>query len=146
MSEKIRVIKEGMYVRTNKGIAKVTRLCDLDNVAWTDRKDIFFGIIRNTGKIDFVIYDDGTVIGEPSFDVIDLIEEGDYVNGIEVSRIYEKGDYYDNSTHKFDRKTIEVFNDIYETIPHEYLFTNDDIKTVVTAEQYMTTQYVVGGK
>ncbi len=72
MEDKIEI---GEYVRTKRGIAKVTNINDLDNVAWTDNKDIYFGVTRKSGYLDWHIYDDGTVLKEPSFNVIDLIEE-----------------------------------------------------------------------
>lgn len=77
-------LEPNMYVRTKKGIAKIKSLDDLDNVAWTDQKGIFFGIKRPSGMLHFELDDDGYVIGIPSYNIIDLIEEGDYVNGYEV--------------------------------------------------------------
>ena len=85
MEDKIEV---GEYLRTKRGIAKVTNIDSLDNVAWTDRKDIFFGVTRKSGYLDWYIYDDGTVL-KHSKNVIDLIEEGDYVNGYLVQEIQD---------------------------------------------------------
>lgn len=41
-----------------------------------------------------------------------------------------------NSNYIFKEKTIEVSNDNYETIPTDCLFTNDEIKSIVTKEKF----------
>jgi hypothetical protein len=46
--------------------------------------------------------------------------------------------------YSFKEKTIEVANDNYETIPLEALFTNKEIKTIVTKEQFKQMSYKVG--
>lgn len=66
-------IEPNMYVRTKKGIAKVTTIDDLDNVAWTDKEDIHFGV-NSDDHISWYICDDGMVLKEPSFDIKNLIE------------------------------------------------------------------------
>lgn len=80
-----------------------------------------------------------------SYNIIDILEEGDYVNGIEIIKIYEKGDSFTgNHNYIFKEKTIEVCNDNYETIPHEALFINNEIETIVTKEQFEQMVYKVG--
>lgn len=124
-------LEVGMYVRTRKGIAKVAMLDDLDNVAWTDNKDIFFGITRGD-DLKWYVYDDGMVLSKPSFDLIDLIEEGDYVNG---KYVYENGfDFYGKRCLHMQSSTTyacEVF--LYE----------EDIKDIVTKEQFESMKYEV---
>ena len=82
-----------------------------------------------------------------SYNIIDILEVGDYVDGSEIIKIYEKGDSF-TGTHNyiFKEKTIEVCNDNYETIPHEALFTNNEIETIVTKEQFEQMTYKVGEK
>ena len=85
------------------------------------------------------------IIKEPSFNIIDILEEGDYVNGVEITKIYEKEDSFaGNCDYIFKEKTIEVCNDNYELIPFEALFTNNDIDTIVTKEQFEQMEYKVG--
>ena len=80
-----------------------------------------------------------------SKNIIDLIEEGDYVNGELVSKIYNKGEKYEfSSNYIFKEKTIETDNDNYETIPFSNLYINSDIKTIVTKEQFSDIEYKVG--
>lgn len=48
-----------------------------------------------------------------------------------------------NSNYIFKEKTIEVSNDNYETIPTDCLFTNDEIKSIVTKEKFEEIEYKV---
>lgn len=121
------IIEEGMYVRTKKGIAKIESLDDLDNVAWTDQKGIFFGIERPSGMLHFELDDDGYVLEIPSYKIIDLIQPGDYVNGYKVT-------YIDN-----DNKTLRVDGFSWGT----NIIENEDIKSVVTKEQFESIKYEV---
>ena len=127
-----KIIKTGMYVRTKKGIAKVTRLCGLDNVAWTDKKDIFFGINRLTGCLDFEVYDDGTVIGEPSYEVMDLLEVGDYVNGTKIGYIDDFKGY------------MRQFYYEYENPERNCGHWLDEIETIVPREVFKEWEYKIG--
>ena len=122
------IIKEGMYVRTKKGIAKIESLDDLDNVAWTDQKGIFFGIKRPSGMLHFELDDDGYVLEIPSYKIIDLIEPGDYVNGCVVTRIC------------IDKETGKKYLNMYGSISE---WENEDIKSVVTKEQFERIKYEV---
>lgn len=81
------------------------------------------------------------ILGETSENIIDLIEIEDYVNGIEVVNIYESRKR--SFLGYLDEKTLELKNDIYETIPTEYLICNKDIKSVLTKEQFHKYKYEV---
>ena len=120
-------IKVNEYVRTKQG----------DIGKYVIRQDINF-VETNNGFIGFDIEND---IVKHSPNIIDLIEVGDYVNGIEVINIYEKGQ--ECFLGHCNEKTIELKNDIYETIPSEYLITNEQIKEVVTKEQFNQIKYEV---
>lgn len=79
------------------------------------------------------------------FDIIDILEVGDYVNGKEVIEIYQAGNKFKGSSmYSFKEKTIELDNDNYETIPQDCLLTNEDIKSVITHEQMEQMAYKVG--
>lgn len=77
-------------------------------------------------------------IKEPSFNIIDLIEVGDYVNGSKV--LWFMFDEEKSIKQGIDEKIgVEVegkFN------PIEYL--NKDIKSIVTKEQFESMAYKVG--
>lgn len=124
-------IKEGMFIRTDDGkINKFKRYI-------TDKKRVCETDMYARLAVDNIV--------KASFDIIDLIKVGDYVNGGEVIEIYEKGRKYENSTYVFKQKAIEVANDNYETIPMDCLFTNDEIESVVTKEQFESMSYRIGG-
>ena len=61
--------------------------------------------------------------------IIDLIEVGDYVNGFKVDEIDEKGIYNYNS---YDGWRINIAS------------CNDDIKSIVTKEQFESMEYKIG--
>lgn len=90
-------------------------------------------------------YYDEDKIAKASYNIIDILEKGDYVNGVEIIKIYEKGDSFGgNRNYIFKEKTIEVANDNYETIPFEALFINKEIETIATKEQFEQMAYKVG--
>lgn len=108
MERIIEEIKVGEYVRTDKGIIE----------KW----------VRGISKVLFI-----TTYGElknHSFEIIDLIEVGDYVNGKKVLRINDYGDF----------KRAD-FNLDYDDGDAVY---NDDIKTILTHEMYNQNCYKVG--
>ena len=82
----------------------------------------------------FYLTDNGLVIGEdnlikePSHNIIDLIEVGDYVNGYKVADI-DKGKY-----------------SVFIEEPKDYVWQclwNNDIKSIVTKEQFNSMEYKV---
>lgn len=114
-------LKEGMYVRTKKyGIAKI--IGDTNNGKFNIDKFKKDGITLRFQKIK-------DIVGDPSFNIIDLIEVGDYVNGILIKRIWEKND---------DR----IF---FNTIDDNVIFqiTNKTIGNIVTKEQFDSIKHEV---
>lgn len=133
-------LEVGMYARTILGISKLIEVRKnryvfdkLDKNLWSDDiADEIWG------------YEIKDVIIKTSFNIIDLIEVGDYVNGKEVITIYKKDDnFIGNSNYIFKEKTVEVSNDNYETIPTDCLFKNDEIKSIVTKEHFEEIEYKV---
>lgn len=99
-------IEVGMYVRTYNGeIAKLISLCDTGGF--------------NT-DIDEVISEKH--FKKASHNIIELIEVGDYVNGIKVDHVMPP---------------LKIWLDA-----EEYL--EDEIKTIVTKEQFESCMYKVG--
>lgn len=81
-------IKEGMYVRTNYGIAKITGI-EIEREVYSLDKPIVWDNME--GWEDCCTIRD--IVGEPSYDIAELIAIGDYVNGKPVvHKYYIKGD------------------------------------------------------
>ena len=137
----MKTIEVGMYVRTKKGIAKVIKIDDLDNVAWTDKKDIYFGVNRETGYLDWYIYDDGTVI-KASHNIIDLIEVGDYVNGFPVEDYFHK---YNEEKDIFENVGVITTECYLENSNFSWILAKD-IKTILTHEQFENYCFRIGDK
>ena len=120
-------INKGMYCydKSNRkaGIGKIIEFWKNNNV-----------LIEYKNNINSV--SKGNVVA--SFNIIDLIEVGDYVNGNKVTKL------------GFDKlllhcKTIECHQEDlsrgYEGVT--FVYTNNDIKDVVTKEQFNSMKYVV---
>lgn len=121
-------IHVGEYVRTTQGyIAKVERIDDtfiwFDGVIWFDYEECWELRIKSELGLD----DQLNEIIKHSFNLIDLIEVGDYVNGELVDETL-------NSTLGI------VLTD--EFIPID----KAKIKSVVTKEQFKSMEYKVGGE
>lgn len=124
-------IKEGEYIRTSQGyIAKV--------------EDIVENVIKVI-MCDSNIYCDYEIapvlVGEEqiklitkhSFNIIDLIELGDYVNGHKVIEFFygeDDNEMYMTLEAPFNERAIYV--------------SEKDIKTIVTKEQFNSVMYKVG--
>ena len=99
-------LEKNMYVRTKLGfITKIENEITL---------------VRYIGEIPDV---------EFSHNIIDLIEVGDYVNGLLVTRILE------------DNETNEKYINLYGSVSE---WEEEDIKLIVTKEQFEQMQYKVG--
>ena len=125
------MIEVNEYVRTKDGyIAKCIEIeteqsvCRFDN---TIRKD--YG-----DKLDFLYLEDiAKCVVKHSKQLIDLIEAGDYVNGREVLDIYKPRDLWE---------PIEIRVDSRYT----NFILAEDIKTILTKEQFEANCYKVGGE
>lgn len=117
-------IEVGEYIRTNEGeIGKITRL-------EKDLKSELIYFWDDTKPEVFLIED----ITKHSKNIIDLIEVGDYVNGREVKHIalFEG----------FPDYLKLIFVDETHLLPNETC-ENDEIKTILTHEQYENNCYKV---
>ena len=122
-------LEVGMYVRGKyyqyRGkIGKIIKNYNNDlEIAYKD------GILK-TNVASFIDdnYDINGKQNKASFDVIDLVEVGDMVNGLIVTKISE-----DNETKK---KYINLYGSLCE-------WENEDIKSVVTKEQMEQMAYKV---
>ena len=107
-------IKVEEYVRTKTG-----------NI---DKVDALYGMIENTVHLEKHKWQDIKNIVKHSPNIIDLIEEGDYVNGYYVEKVWEQVNY---------RMAIDLRGST--------LGLNDEncIKSIVTKEMFNQVKYEV---
>ena len=121
----------GKFIRTPYGIRKIVNITKDDGYGKPKVRVIELDRHLNTPyKFDYIFYTDENVIKKckASYNIIDLTEKNDYINGLLVNEIV-------------DGKPIhEDYNDPFYSFGWE----NDDIKTVITHEQMEQMPYKVG--
>ena len=114
-------LKENMYYRTYSGsINKITSIKD-----YNEREYLLNGFYINKDTIK-----------KASYNIIDILEVGDYVNGYiveEIKRGYDGKIWIDNSTRGYD-----------DGGGYTIWKRNEDIKSVITHEQMEQMAYKVG--
>ena len=111
-------LKENMYIRTKDGyIDKILKLNE-SYVKGVSQKD------------DFYAYDIDNIV-KASYNIIDLIEVGDYVNGSKV--------YY---CYCADEDSTGLFIDTEKG--RQWLDNPSQVKSIVTKEQFESMEYKVG--
>lgn len=121
-------LEAGMYIRTKHyGLFKILKII-------TEKSKILFlkkpGCTVTMADKNNPIEEE--IIGEPSFDIINLIEVGDFVNGKLVTDIH--GD------------RIYTFNSYSDDISNKKGFSymlSSNIKSIVTKEQFESMKYEV---
>ena len=114
-------IKEGMYIRFKRytGVVSIGQIFDVD----IDKYNFCLSI--DLGNSRLLFFDKENIV-KYSFSLINLIEVGDYVNGVEVEEINDK-EIMLVDTHLWIDK--EVANRLIESI--------------VTKEQFESMKYIV---
>ena len=115
-------MKVGEYVRTDNCIGKVYDICHKE-------EDYYKFIIENHGTLRIC---DSDYIVKSSPNIIDLIEVGDYVNGIQITSIEN------------DNKGKYVFGYGADGMEGEMWFYNNNIKSIVTKEAFESMEYSIG--
>lgn len=109
-------LEVGMYVRTNQGIGTIHSMSG----------DIVYNVKFNKGHIKKYV----NILKEPSFNILDLLEVGDVVvtNNLcgEITKIDKENDR------------------IYTTYYEEEYCGSEDIKKVLTREQFCSVAYEIG--
>lgn len=113
----MREIKEGEFCRINGEIAKVIGKDDDNNILLDTQKIVTKQEIKKV---------------KHSFNIIDLIEVGDFVNGMKV-----------NDISKIQRFNKPIQKCLWANINDGYDIINEEIKTILTHEQYERNCYVV---
>ena len=141
-------MKIGDYVRTkNYGIAKITRIDPIELVAYTDNKDVVFGVdekkcVEITGvntpmKIVGKFYEpqDNAYILDYNSNIIDLIEVGDIVK-------------YNLMMNGYIKKQIfcKMIKDIKDLMYFQYQIQHKkaNLISILTKEQFESMEYKVG--
>lgn len=121
-------LKVGMYIRTKdkNGIQYIRKIVDLP-------KDTRYGSIIVDKYIHNVKWVSKKNVLKVSYEKMDLIKPGDYVNGYEVVEVVK------------DFKVIVDKLELHTNDGNYYLksFTNHQIKSIVTKEQFESMEYVV---
>ena len=132
-------LRENMYIRTKDGI--------IAKVDYIDNDTIFFDkeLYRTYGdSIDFLEKDNLERIVKASYNIIDILEVGDYLNGFKVSKI----ERYDTNT------IIKIGNSTFNVLEGEKIYTPsydnnngyekiEKLKSIVTKEQMEQMAYKV---
>ena len=116
-------LEVGMYVKTKNGY-----ICKIINVNDFREPNMKYGVEANYLKDVMFIGDDDVV--KASYNIIDILEVGDYVNGYPIYEIVEYED---------DTRAIVIDDDNKSII-----WKKQDIKSVVTHEQMEQMAYKVG--
>ena len=111
-------LEVGMYVRLNNSAYNTVVINRIANIY---EHTI---LTENDGSMYEGEYSKEEIIGEPSFDIIDVVQVGDYVNGEKVTFIQSCREIISTD------KNIRI--------------TNEDIKSIVTKEQFSQMEYKVG--
>ena len=114
-------LEENMYVRTIGGIERLKK--ENDN-GWFFEKSM---IIKPDNIEKYII--------KASFNIIDLIEVGDYVNGNKIIKISTDHCGRNILIYGYDDGDRQVVITIYE----------DEIKSIVTKEQFESIKYSLEG-
>ena len=122
-------LKEGMYVKTkitdNCNCVYIRKIIEIEDDSVFNYNQIYIDEAVVDGWGDDRIVIDVEEISKASNNIIDLIEIGDYVNGYKVNRIEEN---------------YVVINEIWTG---RELLKNEDIKSILTKEQFESMSYKV---
>lgn len=119
-------LKENMYVRTEYSIFKYLGIDEEGNYRRT---------LKDDNKNITTAFDIDRVL-KASFNIIDLIEVGDYVNGYPATAILSSN----NKVYEIQVKRPNNRNGVWI----ERIRKNEDIKSMVTKEQFEYMEYRIG--
>ena len=129
------MIEVGEYIRTKEGY--ITKICECLG------KDVGYKNMQHYDVDNWIPYRGFIIYKEDikvhSKNIIDLIEVGDYVNGMRVIATENRGRY--NEEKQKDEKVILTEN--YDEWTENGVVSNEDIKTILTHEQYEQNSYKV---
>ena len=127
-------MKVGEYIRTPYGIRKIVGIEKDECYKPRVKILVFDKYIEDVHHFGYKFYTDEKIIknSKHSFNIIDLIEVGDYVNGERVNYIDEcKG-------------AMREFYYMFEEVTHDVGHYEEEIKSIVTKECFESMEYKVG--
>ena len=131
----------GKFIRTPYGIRKIVNITKDDGYGKPKVRVIELDRHLNTPyKFDYIFYTDENVIKKckASYNIIDILEEGDYVNGSKVIDISIIG------KDKEKWVWVEQMEDTDNKYGDDYVgYNNEQIKSIVTKEQMEQMAYKV---
>lgn len=117
-------LEVGQFARLKSGY-----ICKIINVNDFREPNMKYGVEANYLKDVMFIGDDDIV--KASYNIIDILEEGDYVNGCYIQEIKSLK----------DNVMVCMLDSDYEFLSE---ITNNEIETIVTKEQFEQMEYKVG--
>ena len=126
-------LEVGKFIRTPYGIRKIVNITKDDGYGKPKVRVIELDRHLNTPyKFDYIFYTDENVIKKckTSYNIIDILEIGDYVNGYPIYEIVEYED---------DTRAIVIADD-----NKSIMWKKQDIKSVITHEQIEQMEYRIG--
>ena len=122
-------IQVGEYVRVMGIITKLFKI-----VCKGDKKTYYFDRKVLDGFNFLSQYGIDQLVRKHSFEIIDLIEKGDFVNRLEIEKIIEPTQYTNYKKTLYCSESEGLYKGV---------FFNNDIKSVVTHEQMEAMEYEV---
>lgn len=116
-------LEKGMYIRFNGFISKI------GHIHTSGKGNKYVQFQQPNGLLASTRYEN---IDKVSFDIIDLIQQGDYVNGYLVTFVYNPGG------NKVVRIELEKDN-----LRGHIISSSEQIKSIVTKEQFESIKYEV---
>ena len=126
-------LEAGMYVRTKSGIARIVEFRERENnlsCYYLDRNIMEEDKYLSNCIYDYKYYKEQIL--KVSYDIIDLIKPGDYVNGYKVS--FKDKDY---------KPFVQCDYPVQEGTTNHYRFYEEAIYLIVTKEQFESMKYEV---
>ena len=126
----------GKFIRTPYGIRKIVNITKDDGYGKPKVRVIELDRHLNTPyKFDYIFYTDENVIKKckASYNIIDILEVGDYVNGNKVIEI--------EKNYKFIDGTIRDI--LWTDTKMQKAIWDETIKSIVTKEMYSSVKYRV---
>lgn len=122
------IIKENTYIRTKNG--KIDKVVDDYQLGGSFCRNYIFCLKSYYNEDEIKTFSD---------DIFDLLEDKDYVNGLQIHRIYMKDNLEEKIFHSYNY-------DVEDKSIHTYVFTKDGgypIKSVVTKEMFEEVNFDV---
>lgn len=122
------IIKENTYIRTKNG--KIDKVIDDYQLGGGFCRNYIFCLKDYYNEDEIKTFSD---------DIFDLLEDEDYVNGLQIHRIYMRDNLEEKIFHSYNY-------DVEDKSIHTYVFTKDGgypIKSVVTKEMFEEVKFDV---